>query len=194
MAVRFKGIKTAAEYKRGELAKDILRLVAAGLVVGTMAVAAPNTVQLIEYFAPKSPRERNKIWRAIKYLESRDRLRVEEMEGKTYMYITEQGRRRFDEDAIWELVIPQPRRWDHQWRLVMFDLPSRHNNVRQAFRMKLEDFGFKLYQRSVFIYPYECRDEINAVAEWFGVKQCIRYVVATEINDMRTYVKQFDLV
>src|ERR1043166_9676937 len=66
---KFKGIKTATEYRRGELAKDILRLVAAGVVVGTAMVAAPNTLQLLDYFDPKGRRERNRIWNAIHYSE-----------------------------------------------------------------------------------------------------------------------------
>ena len=194
MAVKFKGIKTAVEYRRGELTKDILRMVAAGVIVGGMAVVAPNTLQLIEYFNPRSQRERNKIWKAIKYLEAKDRLRLEPAQGAPRVSLTEDGRMQLDEDGIWDLAIDVPRRWDHKWRLVMFDLPSRHERVRQSFRLKLKDFGFKMYQRSVFIYPYECEREVNTVAEWYRVKECIRYVVATEINDMRKFVKEFDLL
>jgi len=59
--------------------------------------------------------------------------------------------------------------------------------------MQLEDLGFKLYQRSVFIYPYECHEEVHTIAKWYGVDQYIRYIVATEVHDMRKYVQEFDL-
>ena len=48
MKTRFKGIKTAAEHRRGELVRDILKLVGAGLAVSAAAVVAPNTLQLLE--------------------------------------------------------------------------------------------------------------------------------------------------
>jgi DNA-binding transcriptional regulator PaaX len=194
MGTKFKGIKTASEYQRGELAKNILRLVGAGVVVAGAAAAAPNTVQLIDYLNPKGSHERNRIWKAIKYLEQQNRIAFEEQGAHIYVTLTKQGRIQLDEDAIWEMTIEPPRRWDHKWRIVMFDLPRTHERVRQSFRLKLEDLGFKLYQRSVFIYPHECHEEIHTVAKWYGVDQYIRYIVATEINDMRRFAKEFDLL
>lgn len=194
MATKFRGIKTAAEYRRGELTKDILRLVAAGLAVGGVAIVAPNMLQIIDYFRPKGQQEKRRVRQAIKYLEERDRIRIEYRAGIPHLILTEKGRVQCNEDAIGDMSIRRPHRWDQKWRLVMFDLPSRHDRIRRSFRDKLQDFGFKLYQRSVFIYPYECYGEVNVVAEWYGVKKCIRYVVATEIHDMRRFVKEFDLL
>lgn len=196
MGTKFKGIKTAAEYRRGELARDILRLVGAGVIggVGAVAAATTNTVQIIDYLNPKGVHERNRIWKAIKYLEKKNRVVFEERENYTYVILTKEGRLRLDEDAIWELTIDAPYRWDRKWRIVMFDLPSKHERVRQSFRLKLEDLGFKLYQRSVFIYPYECHEEVHTIAKWYGVDQYVRYIVATEIHDMRRYIKIFDLL
>lgn len=195
MGVKFKGIKTAAEYRRGELTKDILRLVAAGVIVGSVGIVAPNAIQLIEYFQPRSRAERNKIWKAIKYLEAREKLLLtEDSKRGISATLTEKGRAQLNEDSIWDLRIDPPRRWDRKWRLIMFDLPVRHERARHPFRRKLEDFGLKLYQRSVFIYPHECYKEVRTVAEWYGVHRYVRYIVATEINDMRVFVRKFDLL
>lgn len=194
MGTRFKGIKKLSEYQRGELTKDILRLVAAGVLIGTAAVAAPNTLQLVEYFDPKNRNERKRIWDAIKYLEQKNRIVLEEVGGKSYVQLTSGGRISLNEDKIWELRVDRPRSWDKKWRLVMFDFPARYEKARHAFRIKLEDLGFRLYQRSVFIYPYECHEEVHTVAHWFGVDEHIRYIVATEIHDMRRFAKEFDLL
>lgn len=193
MGTRFKGIKTAAEYRRGELTKDILRLVGAGVIIAGAAIA-PNAIQLIDIFDPKSPQERNRIWKALKYLESKNKLTFEEKGAHTYVYLTDTGRKQLHEDAIWEMSLDTPRQWDHKWRIVMFDLPSRNEAVRQSFRLKLEDFGLKMYQRSVFIYPHECYEHVLTVAKWYGVDEHVRYVVAEEINDARRFLKEFDLL
>lgn len=194
MATRFKGIKTVSEYRRGELTKDILRLVGAGLLVGGMAIAAPNTVQLIDYLNPKGRAERNRIWKTIKYLEEKNRIRIEERGNNLYVYLTSEGHVKLNEDSICELAIKKPYRWDRKWRLVMFDLPARHNKARDPFRLKLEDLGFRLYQRSVFIFPYECHEEVHTIAQWYGIDEHIRYIVATEVHDMRQFAKLFDLL
>ncbi|MBI2030364.1 CRISPR-associated endonuclease Cas2 [Candidatus Kaiserbacteria bacterium] len=194
MATKFKGIKTVAEYRRGELTKDILRLVAAGVVVGGMAVAAPNTVQLIDYLNPKGVRERKRIWGIIKYLEQKNRIRIEERGNVQYVHLTSIGELKLNEATVWDITIRQPHHWDRKWRIVMFDLPSKHEQARKSFRLKLEDLGFKLYQRSVFIYPHECQEEVLTIAKWYGIDEHIRYIVATEIHDTRKFVKEFDLL
>ena len=193
MGTRFQGIKTAAEYRRGELAKDVLRLVGAGLA-GSAVVVAPNAAQLIDYFVPNNPRERNRIWKAIKYLEQMNRVSLEDKGAHTYVTLTAQGRLQLNEDSIWELTIDEPRRWDHKWRLVMFDLPAQYEKKRQSFRLKLEDMGLRQYQRSVYIYPHDCREEVQTVAQWYGVERFVRYIVAMEINDIREFVRVFGLL
>jgi DNA-binding transcriptional regulator PaaX len=194
MATKFKGIKTAAEYRRGELSRDILRLVGAGIALSGIAFAAPNTLQLIDYFDPRGRDERNRIWKTIKYLEQKNRIVIERRQGRDIVTLTEHGRLILSEDAVAELAVRTPRRWDRKWRLVMFDFPARYERVRAPFRSKLQDLGFKLYQRSVFIFPYECHEEVHTVAQWYGVDDFIRYIVASEIHDTREFAKQFDLL
>ena len=116
-----------------------------------------------------------------------------EHDGNDYVYLTEKGKVRFTSDSIWELAITPPRRWDRKWRLVMFDIPNRSPN-RREFRLKLEDMGFRMYQRSVFIYPHECREEIFTIARWMNLREHVRYVVASEIHDGRRFVRIFDLL
>lgn len=180
--------------KQGELTKEILKVVCFGIVIGAATMAAPNTLQLIDYFDPKGSRARKRIWNAIKYLEAKNRLRMYENESGSFVEITAQGKRYLNEEAIWDIAIREPKSWDQKWRLVMFDIPARHQKVRHVFRLKLEDLGFKLYQRSVFIYPHECTTEVLTVAKWYGVEDHVRYIVATEIHDMRRYIKEFDLL
>ena len=193
MATKFKGIKTAAEYRRGELTKDVLRLIGAGVVLGAVVVA-PNLAQIVDYFNPRGRAERKRIWNAIHYLERRGHVEFEHRGEDRYVTLTKQGKVRIDEHMIWELAIKHPMRWDKKWRIVMFDVPTRCGGIRNEFRGKLENLGFRPYQRSVFIFPYECHEEVITIAKWYGIHEYVRYVVATEIHDMRRFVHEFDLL
>ncbi len=193
MGTKFRGIKSAAEHQRGELVKDLLKLVGAG-IIGATIFAAPNTAQLLEYLDPKSRAQRNKIWNIIHYLERHGDIEVRtEKDGNDYVFLTSKGKYRLTSDSIWELSITRPRRWDRKWRIVMFDFPNNLAN-RREFRLKLQDLGFQLYQKSVFIYPYECREEVFTIAKWLNLHQHVRYVVASEIHDMRHFARIFDLL
>ena len=48
-----------------------------------------------------------------------------------------------------------------------FDIPERFKKQGEALRNKLRELGFAKLQESVFIYPYECEDEINFIVEVF---------------------------
>lgn len=192
---RFKGIKKAAEYERGELVRDVLKVIGAGLVAGSVVIA-PNFAQVIDYFDPKGPRERRRIWRAIRYLEEKNSIFIEVEDGREVVRLTDGGKIALERRAIDDLQIKRPWRWDHRWRLVMFDIPQRQasSGAREALRWKLRDLGFIQYQKSVFIYPFECQREILAIADIYGVRECVRYIVAEEISDMRRFAKEFDLL
>ena len=193
MKTKFKGIKTASEYKRGEIAVNVIRLIGAGIAMGA-AVAAPNVVQIIDMFDPKGHAERNRIWKAIKYLEERERVRIEDADGERIVMLTGAGKILLNDLVIEELQIDTPRMWDRKWRIVMFDIPMYRSRIRIPFREKLQDLGFLMYQKSVFVYPFECRNEVIAVAEHYGVREHIRYLTVEEMSNMREFVKKFDLV
>lgn len=192
---RFQGIKKAADYQRGELAKDVLKVIGAGLVAGSIVIA-PNLAQVIDFFDPKGPKERRRIWRAIRYLEEKNSVSVDIEDNQEVVRLTNGGRMALNRQAVAELTITVPSRWDRRWRLVMFDIPLQKtgSGARDALRWKLKDLGFIQYQKSVFIFPYECQREILAVADVYGVRECVRYIVAEEISDMRRYAREFDLL
>src|SRR5262245_48896421 len=135
---KFRGIKTAAEYRRGELTKDILKVIGAGVVLGGVIVS-PGLAQVIDYFNPKGVEERKRLWRAIKYLERKNSITIIEKNGHEVVEITNGGQIALNEQAIMDLEIGKPMYWDHRWRLVMFDVPGgiARSGARDALRYKL---------------------------------------------------------
>ena len=43
----------------------------------------------------------------------------------------------------------------------MFDVPIALNSGRDRFRFLLKQMGFYAVQRSVYVYPFECRKELE---------------------------------
>ncbi|MEK7562216.1 MAG: hypothetical protein AAB509_00850, partial [Patescibacteria group bacterium] len=57
--------------------------------------------------------------------------------------------------------------WDGKWRFVVFDVPEKFRIGRDALRGKIKKLGFYELQKSVFIFPYKCQDEIEFIIEFF---------------------------
>src|SRR5438105_1952116 len=90
--------------RRGNTSKDILRLLASGIIMGTAADAMPDTRRLFEYLDPKDTARRKTIWNAIHYLERHGDLELERGDhDRDFIHITDQGRIRFNEDQIWDM-------------------------------------------------------------------------------------------
>jgi DNA-binding transcriptional regulator PaaX len=89
--------------------------------------------------------------------------------------------------------INKPKKWDGKWRVVMFDLPVRFSKARHFLRFKIKQLGFVQFQKSVWIYPYPCTDEILFIAEYYKVRKYIEMMTVLEISDEKTLKERFDL-
>jgi phenylacetic acid degradation operon negative regulatory protein len=89
--------------------------------------------------------------RQVHRLEDKELIRRERHAGQLVFQLTELGRLTAcggrDPEARWQ------RRWDGQWRMIIFDLPGRQQLVRQRLLRWLRQNGFGYLQNSVWIHP-----------------------------------------
>jgi len=98
--------------------------------------------------------------------------------------LTKKGRKVFQDQQISELKIIPKGKWDGRWRFVLFDIPERMKSLRESFRKHLKDMGFFRFQKSVWIHPYECENELTYLAEFLGIKPFVIIYTATIDNDV----------
>lgn len=110
----------------------------------------------------------------VDYRESKD--------GMITISLTEQGKQRALTYKIGELSIRRPARWDRKWRLVIFDIPERFKSARDTLRQHLKRLGFLELQRSVFVHPFACRDEIDFIVEFYQIRPWVRYATVEAID------------
>ena len=91
------------------------------------------------------------------------------------------------------LVIKEPTAWDKKWRVVMFDVPEHLKKVRDTLRMHFKDMGFYEFQKSVFVHPYPCREEIEFIIEHYNARRFIRFIIATDIDNAIELKRHFKL-
>ncbi len=164
--------------------QKVLLLLAAGAIIGLSR--SPTMPKRVFRMVKKVWREidRQYLYRIIREFHQ-ERL-VDYREGKDGVIdivITEAGKKKVLSFKIDTMAIPQSRHWDKKWRLVFFDIPERKRAARDALRHKLKELGFKKLQRSVFVYPYQCEDEINFIIEFFEVRPYVRYGEMTKLTN-----------
>ncbi|KKU51798.1 MAG: hypothetical protein A3F26_01055 [Candidatus Ryanbacteria bacterium RIFCSPHIGHO2_12_FULL_47_12b] len=179
---------------KGEITKDVLLWLAiSGAIIA--AVAAPKAVSiLLREFSKKYPHKKKSSDSAFRRLLKDGSINIEQRGPQIYISLTEQGRRRAGWLQINNLKIKKQKKWDRNWRIVMFDIPHSHRIVREALRGFLKNFGFLPFQKSVWIHPFDCKDEVELLKDFFKLSASeISLVVARDIGDDRTLRKHFRL-
>lgn len=113
-------------------------------------------------------------------------------DGSQTFVLTEKGKLkaltyRFDEMKI------EKSSWDNKWRIVIFDIPERIRQGRNALREKLKELGFRELQKSVFVFPFECRNELEFIIEFFNLRPYVRHGVLENIDNNLHLRKLFKL-
>lgn len=84
------------------------------------------------------------------------------------------------------LSIYKPKKWDKKWHVVIFDVPVKFNKARQAMTLKLKKLGFYQLQKSVWVYPFPCEDEVLFVAAIFNIEKFVDILLVEKMfNDHR---------
>jgi len=161
----------------------------------TIVAVAPNSLQMLELFGlGKKKYNSRSVYRAMKRMEKQRLIEIKkEIGDKIILSITEKGKKKLLEYNIDDMKIKKPEKWDKKWRIVSFDIPEKRKKAREALREKLKDFDFYPLQKSLFVYPFPCKDEIDFIAEIFQIQNNITYFEALEINNEHKIRKYFDL-
>lgn len=63
--------------------------------------------------------------------------------------------------------------WDHHWRLVIFDIPESKRKLRDLFRETLREHGFGMLKSSIWLSPWNKKEEIKRIAKRHGLSDQI---------------------
>jgi len=160
----------------------------------TAVILAPNAVKALD-----------KPLRALdKKLDTRQREReaqriVRYMKQKGYLsgdyehglQLTTKAKKRLKQIELQEIQIHMPEKWDKIWRIVVYDIPEIKRYARHQLSTGLRRLGCHQLQRSTWVTPFPCRDEISAVAAHFAVDTFISYFEVIKLDNEEVLVKRF---
>lgn len=179
--------------KKGRIPHEILRILAERPV----ALPAYRSSDLNSVFLPRleprgiGRRRKNSVRVAIERLKRQKYIEYRSDESKNVLNLTEAGEKRLRQYDIENLSLERLERWDQTWRIVMFDIPEHLKRARDALSRKLKELGFQKLQKSVFVHCAPCQDEIEFVAEFFGVEAHVTCVEAKSLGNRDGEIKRY---
>lgn len=187
-------------FESGQLKNIVVTSIVLTTLVAGMAIT-PNfpivmaaLMKLIEK-EEKGPVSKAKVKRVLKDLEKKKILKIEEKKGEAVVYIKNLFHAsvvRYSLKTLLDLKLKE-KKWGGKWILVIFDVPENQRNKRDYLRKFLKRVGFYAYQKSVYIFPYECEEEVSLIKKIVEGGKYIKYIVADKIDDEKGAKRHFQI-
>ncbi|OGD70075.1 hypothetical protein A3I18_01270 [Candidatus Campbellbacteria bacterium RIFCSPLOWO2_02_FULL_35_11] len=104
-------------------------------------------------------------------------------DGTKTLILTENGEKKALTFDLKNIKIKIPKKWDGKWRIILFDVPEKRKVTREILRSHFKNIGLYEYQKSVFVCPYDCKDEIEYIIELNNAKEFVRFIIAEYIDN-----------
>lgn len=153
-------------------------------VIGLMGLAgtvvvAPNALQGLSILLKKTSAKKTDHNRILKELKRQGLVLIAQNDDSMSYTLTPAGVHRLQNAMIDELNIRIPKKWDKKWRIITFDIPVLQSAERAAFTRHLKNLDFIMLQKSFWVLPYPCFEQVEQIAGHYNV---LRYCTMLEAN------------
>ena len=177
--------------------KEIIKLTSRELILSLFDVVTPFFEadriyrQSIRKYKSKRGVEKSKFWEKINYLKRRGYIESVVEQKERYFELTPKGYKYAESHCLSNIKIAKPEIWDKKWRIVIFDIPEKMKACRNILRRTIQSLGFEAVQKSVYIFPFQCTDEILFISERVGVKEHVLITISDIIQGEERLIEKF---
>lgn len=154
-------------------------------------VAMGNAIQIFRVFDKKSRYTDKQIRDGLRGLKRNGFIAYSK--NNFNVHLTDKGKYKLESFCIDALKIDVQKNWDRKWRVVMFDLPINYRKIRESFRIKIKQIGFIQLQKSVWVYPFPCTEELFFLSQYYKVEKYVEILVVEKIFNDQRLLKYFNL-
>ena len=162
----------------------VLSLVALAGIVAVAAVA-PSIFQVIgklhRYKSSNREQRQKQISKSFYYLKRKGYIEWNRVGQDLMLKLTNKGKSRLTDLNFQTMLVRHPKKWDGKWWVVLADVPKESRVKEDSLRMKFKQMDFCPFQRSVWIYPYNPRTEVDMIAKFYEIE---RFVTTMRVDKL----------
>ncbi len=178
----------------GTVQQKILLLLLGGLTLG-LSRSPRQHFHILKCIAKEwQAINRQALWRSIRGLYKSKLVEGKNnKDGTITLILSKDGRKKALQYRVDDMEIKKQAVWDRKWRIITFDVPEYQKKTRDALRQHFKRIGLKEFQKSVFVSPYPCDDEIDFLIELHHARSYVRIILAESIDNERHFRVKFSL-
>ncbi len=124
------------------------------------------------------PLKKSNLSIAIRQLREKGYIDKEKDGNKLIIKLTQSGK----DKAIISQVLKNEV-WDGKWRIVVFDIPEDKRKVRNIFRGRLKIWGFKPWQKSVWVSKKNIRKALRDYVKEIGIEKWVKIFESEDLGE-----------
>lgn len=129
----------------------------------------------------------------LKRLYQQKVVEISEEDGETIVKLTDKGRVKYMKYRLEEMMIDKSPKWDGKWRLIIYDIGKERRVLSEIFRSFLCKMEFLKLQRSVYLTPYKCDEQIEFLRQFYGLDKEVLYLLVEKIENEQAYKNFFGI-
>lgn len=180
--------------------KDVLILLGAGTFIAASLLMPGLPLALKPFINIKRQKEQNEwkkfsSWRLkqiLKRMYDQKLVEIAETKDSQVVKISDKGRKKLLKYNIDEMIIDN-KKWDGKWRIIVYDILTGKKQERELFRKTLKRMKFWQLQKSVYLTPFECKDEIEYLRQVCDIGEEVLILTVSGLENENAYKEYFGL-
>ncbi len=123
---------------------------------------------------------RKQFAKLIYYLKKNNYIKVKNLEGKKAVMLTKKGIDKAVKVSFKSDSQKKKKRIDGKWIMIIFDIPEKSKSKRDLLRSILINLGYKLFQKSVWITPYDVYKETEKRLQFYLLDKYVKMFLIEE--------------
>lgn len=184
--------------------KDILALLGVGTFLAASLVFPGLPVLAKAVIDVRNEAEREKrmkewdkynLWRlrqVIKRMQDSKYVEIFDDNGISVVRISEEGKKKLFKYNLEDISLDESG-WDGKWRLIIYDVALAKKSQSEMFRRTLNKLKLLKLQKSVYLTPFKCEDQIEYLRQMYDIGQETIILKVGSIENEAVYRKYFGI-
>lgn len=178
--------------------KEILTLLGAGTFIAASLIMPGLPMAIKPFLDERRKREENEwrkfnTWRlkqVLNRLHQQKLVEVVEREDMQIVKISDKGKKKLLKFNLEEIQLNH-KKWDGKWRIIIYDIFTTKRQEAELFRKTLKRLKFLKLQRSVYLTPFRCYDEIEYLRQVCNIGKEVLILTVSGLENESAYREYF---
>ena len=119
-------------------------------------------------------------------------MEIKEENGTAQVKITEFGEKRLLVYDLEKIQLSEAN-WDGKWRLIIYDVKKAKRTNSETFRRAILKLNLLKLQKSVYLTPFKCEDEIEYLRQLFDIGTEVQILTVGKLENETAYRRYFGI-